>query len=257
MSYEPHPLADLLPVMPDDSFRELVEDIRANGQLQPITLYEGKILDGRHRDRACRELGIAPITEDYTGDNPAGYVLSLNVQRRHLTTSQRAMIATRFLPALKEEARGRQGARVDLTSASFDAEVSSDSTDRPQRSADHAANLVGVSAASVERAARVAEASPAMAERVLAGEMTVTAAAKQVREQAAPLSGRAQNIARAHRDRVNKLAWSLDGYVKGIPAINVDAALSAATDDEVEHWRNVLANAAREFRSLRSALEEA
>ena len=41
-----------------DGFDELQKDIEAKGQLVPIILREGKILDGRHRHQACVELGI-------------------------------------------------------------------------------------------------------------------------------------------------------------------------------------------------------
>ena len=42
-----HPLADLFPLVEGDEFAGLVEDIRANGLLTPIVLFEGQVLDGR------------------------------------------------------------------------------------------------------------------------------------------------------------------------------------------------------------------
>lgn len=76
-------------------FASLVEDIRAHGQVQPLVMYQGKILDGRNRARACEKIGIKPKTVDYRGTDPLGYVLSLNLARRHLNESQRAMVAAR------------------------------------------------------------------------------------------------------------------------------------------------------------------
>jgi ParB-like chromosome segregation protein Spo0J len=92
MKYEIHPLAEALPAMSESEYRELLADVRTRGHLlDAITLYEGKVLDGRHRLRACEEAGIEPKFEEYTGSDPVGYVLAKNIQRRHLTPSQKAI----------------------------------------------------------------------------------------------------------------------------------------------------------------------
>jgi N6-adenosine-specific RNA methylase IME4/ParB-like chromosome segregation protein Spo0J len=93
--YPVHTAANLFPLMDDAAFDELVEDMSANGQREPITLYQGKILDGRNRARACERLGLVPVLRRWDGDDPTAYVLSLNLARRHLTESQRAMVAAR------------------------------------------------------------------------------------------------------------------------------------------------------------------
>lgn len=105
-----HPLANLFPRLSEREFEALKEDIKKNGQQVPILLYQGKILDGEARSKACDDLGIEPITEEYKGDDPLGRLLSLNVRRRHLNESQRAMIAARL-------ANMRQGERTDKPSA--------------------------------------------------------------------------------------------------------------------------------------------
>ena len=88
-----HPYADILPLLEGGAFDSLVADIRANGLLEPITIHQDMILDGRNRYRACEAAGIKPQFLEFDGDDPLGFVLSLNVHRRHLSEAQRAMVA--------------------------------------------------------------------------------------------------------------------------------------------------------------------
>ena len=93
-----HPLAEMFPMMEGEAFDTLVRDIKQNGCHYPIILHEGKILDGRNRYRALRQLGRIPIvTLPYDGKDPLGFVLSSNVHRRHLTAEQRREIIARVL----------------------------------------------------------------------------------------------------------------------------------------------------------------
>lgn len=91
MNVDAHPLATKFPDMNDKDFAALVADIQANGQREPIVIFQGQILDGRHRARACQMLGMEPITKVFDGDEAAAALLvdSLNVHRRHLTREQR------------------------------------------------------------------------------------------------------------------------------------------------------------------------
>ncbi|MDN8089939.1 MT-A70 family methyltransferase [Burkholderia multivorans] len=92
-----HPVAHLFPVMNDDEFEQFKEDIREHGQQIPILVQNGQLIDGRHRYRACCELGIEPkIEEVAAGQSIERLVVSLNHHRRHLSDSQRAMIAGRL-----------------------------------------------------------------------------------------------------------------------------------------------------------------
>jgi hypothetical protein len=80
--------------MSDDDFNSLVQDIRENGQLEPIIMLEGCVLDGWHRFQACAELNKEPKTKEFSGDDPASFVLSKNLHRRHMEPSQRAVAVT-------------------------------------------------------------------------------------------------------------------------------------------------------------------
>lgn len=103
--YPAHPLADIFPLLPEAEVRELADDIVTYGQRMPIVLLDGMVLDGRNRLAACAFAEVEPVFETYAGDDPLGFVLSHNLHRRHLTESQRAMVAARIakLP------RGRPG----------------------------------------------------------------------------------------------------------------------------------------------------
>ena len=84
-----HPLSTLWPDIPEDQYREFVEGLREGHLRQMIMTLDGMVLDGWHRYKACLELGIEPFFAEYTGDDPAGYVISQNAMRRHLTPGQR------------------------------------------------------------------------------------------------------------------------------------------------------------------------
>lgn len=96
MPLEVHTIAKIFPSMSDSEFQHLKEDIAAHGQREAVWLYEGKILDGRHRARACEELDRPLRTVEYDGFDPTSFVVSLNLHRRHLSESQRGMVAAKL-----------------------------------------------------------------------------------------------------------------------------------------------------------------
>lgn len=93
-----HPAAELFPVMDEAAFAALVADIAAHGQREPILVLDGQVIDGRHRLRACEQLGLEPLVRQVSADDgdPFGLVVSLNLHRRHLSEGQRAIIAARL-----------------------------------------------------------------------------------------------------------------------------------------------------------------
>jgi hypothetical protein len=104
-----HAVANLFPLMQGAAFEELVADIKKNGQREPILCDgEGRILDGRNRYRACRRAGVEPRFVTWDGEgSPTEVALSLNLRRRHLNESQRAMVAARWAALEEQQHRGR------------------------------------------------------------------------------------------------------------------------------------------------------
>lgn len=96
---EIHPIANLFPEMSESQFDELKQDIAQNGLQIPILVHAGKVVDGRHRLRACSALGIIPKFAELEAANDKSVeqsVISINLHRRHLTESQKAIIAGRL-----------------------------------------------------------------------------------------------------------------------------------------------------------------
>jgi hypothetical protein len=95
-----HPLATLFPGMAEPEFDELVNSIRTRGfdPRHAIVLYEGQVIEGRHRHLAAVHLAAAgvhvvPAFVAFTGKDPFGFVLQENLARRHLSTGQRLACA--------------------------------------------------------------------------------------------------------------------------------------------------------------------
>ncbi len=164
--YEVHPAAEIFPMMDDQSYAELREDIRKNGQQKWLVLWQGKLIDGRNRLKACLELGIEPQDSEIPDEaNPFDYVLSANLHRRHLTESQRAMVAAKL-------AKLRHGGdrKSEEIKGSIDPLISS---------IEKAADQLQVGRATVVRAKTVlSEGSPDLVKAVEQGAVPVSKAAK-------------------------------------------------------------------------------
>lgn len=173
-----HPAAKLFPLMVGAELEQLANDIRANGLLRAVVTLNGQVLDGRNRLAACKLAGVEPRLVEWDGTgSPVGYVLSENVHRRHLTDSQRAMVASDALPLLEREAKARQVASLKRgTKAPVTAPGRTRGT-----AAGIAARPAGVGARSVERAKAVIAASSELAARVRSGDITLKQAEKQIR----------------------------------------------------------------------------
>lgn len=73
-----------------------MHDIQENGLLQAIVLdRSGRILDGRGRLAACERLHIEPAFITYDGDRTDIYSLSVNLKRRSFTKGMCAMITVK------------------------------------------------------------------------------------------------------------------------------------------------------------------
>jgi hypothetical protein len=111
-----HPAADFLPPLSEAEFAELKSDIQKRGLREPILKSGDILLDGRHRYRACCELGIEPTFQEFDSNRDfIAEIFSRNVLRRHLSTSERAEIAAKLATTKHGGARrGDQAAKLPL-----------------------------------------------------------------------------------------------------------------------------------------------
>ena len=91
-------------MMSADDRKNLGADILLNGLREDIWTYEGKIVDGRNRYLACVDFGVEPRYREWSGRGSlVSFVVSLNLTRRHLSESQRAMVAARLTEEFSKE----------------------------------------------------------------------------------------------------------------------------------------------------------
>jgi hypothetical protein len=173
MPLEAHKFANVFPMMSEDEFNSLKKDIAESGLENDIVLYEGKILDGRNRYRACIDLSIAPRFTEYTGSNPLAYVISLNLKRRHLTASQKAAVALQVLPLFEEEAKKRQAHGQTAPGKKLEKKIS-----QAPRSAHQAGKLFGVSGQYVKFAKAIREADSKLFDQIRNGTKSLPQARK-------------------------------------------------------------------------------
>lgn len=170
--YEYHELSTVFSSFEDtEEFKNLVESIKSVGLNHPILLWQGKIVDGRHRHKACLLAGVEPRYEYLPDTMPLQAVMNRvvaeNMLRRHLTTGQRAMIAAALANMTAGgDRRSDQGANLRGDS----------------KSNEDAAKAASVSPRSVQHAKEVKRDAPDLAEKVSRGEMTLNAAKTQSRE---------------------------------------------------------------------------
>lgn len=214
-----HPIADLLPPMSEAEYAELRASI-AKGRLEmPIVLFEGQILDGRHRNQACDETGTEKRFQHFEGtwDDAVGYVTAVNLARRNLTVAQRAMTAAK----LANLAPGRPQKTVDAGTVI---------------SQTKAADMFAVSRESVNAAAKIQNKGiPELVEAVEKGDVSLTQGAAiagtSPKKQKATLRHKKDRIG-SYAQRV-KVADTLRGAKRSnqiCPGCNSEVPM------DVDHW---------------------
>lgn len=158
-----HPIANCFPLIEGREFDELVDDVRAHGVHEPIIIFEGMILDGRNRYRASEIAGVDCPMVPYEGNDAVGFVVSLNLRRRHLNEGQRAWVAAQIANLAHGQKSETQICASPVTN-------------------DRAAEMLNVSPRSVDNARVVRDKGvPELQQKVAKGEVAPSTAADVAR----------------------------------------------------------------------------
>lgn len=197
-----HPIAAMFPMITDDELAELATDIAENGVNHPIVITrDGVLIDGRNRLAACAIAKVEPPIAYFEGDDPAAFIISENVNRRHLSKSQRAMAVAKAFP---NPATYKRGAKSLATK-----ELASEAT--------------------LSQARTVIRLAPDLVDQVLAGSLTVDLAYKQ--------ASLRKSESERRLDRIRAIGRSNPEFAESVSngALTIDEAEAKIKEAEKEH----------------------
>lgn len=182
-----HPVTEIFPPMSAEEYTALKSDIQANGLHESIWTYQGKIVDGRNRYQACKDLRIAPRYREWDSKGSlVQFVVSLNLNRRHLTSSQKAVLVLEIEKHLGEEAKRRTGGRP----AESYVDGKRLNEEKPVeifppvlgKSRERAAKIAGTNGRYVSDAKKIEQQAPDLLQKVRNGSATIPEAKREIKE---------------------------------------------------------------------------
>jgi hypothetical protein len=215
MQLKQHPLSAAFPSMSDDDALSLRDSIENIGVQNPITIYEGMVLDGWHRYQVAQSAGLeCPMVE--LGDvDPQDFVVAQNKARRHI---QQGQIALAVAAVYQWRPLGSNQHGGSAPGA------------HPPKTNSQLAKIAGTSERTMRQAKTVeAKAAPKVKEAVKKGEISVKRAAEIA---ALPAKDQVKELTKAKL----KIAAVTPDTDEG-PTDDEIAASQKAIDDELEELR--------------------
>ena len=235
---EVHPVATIFPMMTDEEYQGLKDDIQKSGQQEPIIVWRKQLIDGRNRLKACVELNIKPVWVEIDKDSdPIQYVLSHNLHRRHLTESQRAMVGAKLRDIYDQAASER---RKSGLKKGDQAPVGANWAEREKlgRSRDKAGEAVAVSGNSIDRATTVLKkGTPEQIAAVEQGKLAVSKAAAEVNAQSKPEPTKREKDLEAFRKAKSAAKQHNYAMVRFIDTMNGIRLNPGAHREALQHFR--------------------
>ena len=206
---EVHPVTAIFPTMTDKELEGLAEDIKEHGLRNPIVMQDGLLVDGRNRLAACEMAGVKPEFMQLAEDcDPVTYILSVNIARRHMSKSQRAMAVAMVYP------EGKRGGARDRGAIASNLENSS-------------GIILGLSGELVRQARAVLAHSRDLANSVLARTETLAAAYEKARPERVTVA-EVKTAVREAQSQPTRRKAQLPSYVPEAPPAKPTAEREAA-----------------------------
>jgi hypothetical protein len=216
---------NIFPEAKPDDYARLIDDIQTNGYDadQPVIVYQGAILDGWNRNKACVELIIKPTIRVFDGSDIEAIQLVMRTnKRRNLNSGQWATIAVEaedIMGAIAEQVEKDRREKIGSARSAQTEQIIVQSQSTPSATATKAAEIFQTNRTYINQATKIKKASPEVFAKVKAGTMTMQDANKAVR--AIPTSPWIQDeidrsndiikgktcIANAERDK-NLIEWA-------------------------------------------------
>lgn len=198
-----HPLAEIFPLMEGAEFDALVASIKKSGLRDAISIFDGKILDGRNRYCACLSAGIEPRFVQFTNGDPLRFVVDHNLHRRHLNESQRAMIGARLAQLNVVGGYPPSRKKIEQKQSSNASDIHEASITRQQ-----AASLMNVGLDTITSARTILrKGTPDEIAAVQAGEAAVHTIVKQIRAGKSPTERSKEREVKKHsRQQVRQIS---------------------------------------------------
>lgn len=180
---------NIFPEAKAEDYSRLRDDIIENGfdESQPVTIYEGEILDGWNRQKACNEIGIKPTYTTFRGTHgeAIAFVMRTN-KRRNLNSGQWATVAADaedLMQVIREQVEREKAERVsEARQADVAQKIVQPAQPKQERETAHkAAELFNTNRTYVNQAVKMKQTAPEVFERVKAGTMTMQDGMKAVR----------------------------------------------------------------------------
>jgi len=242
MNLKQHPLSSAWPAMQVDEYQSLKDSIEVIGVQNPITLFEGMVIDGWHRYQAAKEVGVNCPSKLLGDVDPVDFVKSQNDTRRHISASQKALAITAIYawkPAHREK-KSVPGTELSKSTAEL-------------------AVIAGVSESYIEKAKAIqASATPEVKAAVKAGTMSVKKAAETTKKKTTKPAAKPTPVASAPVIASEDVYTELDAaqdQIQDLQAMLAVANLGEVAPEDKDQAKNLIAELQEENRKLRINLK--